>query len=319
MKLVIVGPGIMSIPPVGWGAVESLIWDYKIFLDKYHPDIQTVIVNEKNQNAMINKINAENPDVVHIQYDNHAPIVRFLNCKNVLITSHYGYLDQLYTRNDRYYAPVHDALVKSSAALATLSPSIANIYRKSGVPENRIYVQHNGANDEVFRYTDSPLYPDRSIYLAKIDARKRQHVYQDMPSLYFAGNCVESRFNTASPRYLGEWKKAHLYDNLTDYGNLVLLSDGEAHPLVCCEALVAGLGLVISEFAAANLDTSLPFIDVIPTAKLNDISYVESVIVANRERAVKMRAVIRKYGVETFGWKTVVDRYAALLNRILHN
>ena len=34
MKLVIIGPGIMPIPPKGWGAVESLIWDYKIFIEK---------------------------------------------------------------------------------------------------------------------------------------------------------------------------------------------------------------------------------------------------------------------------------------------
>ncbi len=28
MKIALVGPGIMEIPPKGWGAVESLIWDY---------------------------------------------------------------------------------------------------------------------------------------------------------------------------------------------------------------------------------------------------------------------------------------------------
>ena len=27
MKVAIVGPGIMPIPPTGWGAVEILIWD----------------------------------------------------------------------------------------------------------------------------------------------------------------------------------------------------------------------------------------------------------------------------------------------------
>ena len=29
MKLSIIGPGIMPIPPQGWGAVEILIWDLK--------------------------------------------------------------------------------------------------------------------------------------------------------------------------------------------------------------------------------------------------------------------------------------------------
>ena len=28
MRLALIGPGIMPIPPDGWGAVESLIWDY---------------------------------------------------------------------------------------------------------------------------------------------------------------------------------------------------------------------------------------------------------------------------------------------------
>ena len=28
MKIALIGPGIMEIPPDGWGAVEMLIWDY---------------------------------------------------------------------------------------------------------------------------------------------------------------------------------------------------------------------------------------------------------------------------------------------------
>ena len=49
---------------------------------------------------------------------------------------------------------------------------------------------------------------------------------------------------------------------------LVLLSDGEAHPLVCLEAFAAGLGVVISQWAAANLDLDKDFITVIPEDKL---------------------------------------------------
>jgi len=28
VKIAIIGPGLMSIPPTSWGAVEILIWDY---------------------------------------------------------------------------------------------------------------------------------------------------------------------------------------------------------------------------------------------------------------------------------------------------
>jgi hypothetical protein len=58
---------------------------------------------------------------------------------------------------------------------------------------------------------------------------------------------------------LGEWDKETLYKNLTHYGNLVLLSDGEAHPLVCMEALASGLGVVVCEWGKANLDTTQRF------------------------------------------------------------
>jgi glycosyltransferase involved in cell wall biosynthesis len=118
---------------------------------------------------------------------------------------------------------------------------------------------------------------------------------------------------------LGEWKKEYLYEHLTDYNNLVLLSDGEAHPLVCCEALVAGLGLVLSEYAAANLDLSKPFITVIPDNKLNDVKYVEEKIKENRETCKKMRKEIREYGLNNFSWENIVKLYINNIEKIHKN
>lgn len=311
MKLAIVGPGFSPIPPIGWGAVESLIWDYYIFLKKYHSDIDVTIVNEPTHASIIATINNLDPDIVHIQYDDHALITPYLKCKKVLLTSHYAYLHERFMKHgDGYYNSHFATFVRVDATILCLSKYISELYQKAGKSTDKLCVFHNGANEEVFRYTESPIYPDRSIYLAKIDYRKRQHVYQDIPNLYFAGNIAEKRFNINNPRYLGEWKKPYLYDNLTDYANLVLLSDGEAHPLVCCEALIAGLGLVVSEYASANLDTSLPFIDVIPAHKLDDIEYITLVIEENRKRSLTLRKQIREYGVQHFSWKLLIDKYA---------
>ena len=107
---------------------------------------------------------------------------------------------------------------------------------------------------------------------------------------------------------MGEWSKDELYKNLTDYGNLVLLSDGEAHPLVCLEAFAAGLGVVVSEWAAANLDIRKSFIDVIPEDKISDIEYVEDTIRLNREFSVYNRDTIREYA-RSFDWVNVVDKH----------
>ena len=38
MKIVLIGPGIMPIPPTGWGAVEILVWDTKVALEKLGHD-----------------------------------------------------------------------------------------------------------------------------------------------------------------------------------------------------------------------------------------------------------------------------------------
>ena len=95
---------------------------------------------------------------------------------------------------------------------------------------------------------------------------------------------------------------------MTDYGNLVLLSDGEAHPLVCMEALAAGLGVVVCQWGAANLDLDKEFITVIPEDKINDIDFVEDAIIKNREYSVNHREEIIEYS-KKFEWKEVLRNY----------
>ena len=86
------------------------------------------------------------------------------------------------------------------------------------------------------------------------------------------------------------------------------LSDGEAHSLVIMEAFAAGLGVVVSEFATANLDTDLDFITVIPESKIDDVEYVEYQITKNREYSVAHREEIIEYS-QQFDWKNVLQKY----------
>ena len=74
------------------------------------------------------------------------------------------------------------------------------------------------------------------------------------------------------------------------------------------EAFAAGLGVVISEFAKANLDLDKKFITVIPEKKITDIEYVEEQIIKNRKYSVEHREEIRDYA-KTFEWKTVLQNY----------
>ena len=189
-----------------------------------------------------------------------------------------------------------------------LSAGIKDTYMKQlDIPEERLFVTPNGVDFDTFDYSDEPKHADASIYLAKIDYRKRQFMFQGIDSLWYAGNNADPRFNT-NKNYLGEWRRQDVGTYLTNYGNLVLLSDGEAHPLVCLEAFAAGLGVVVSQWAAANLDIRKSFITVIPEDKISDIKYVEEQIIANREYSTENRDEIREYAL-TFDWKNVMENY----------
>ena len=304
MRISIIGPGIMPIPPTGWGAVEILIWDQKLALEKLGHEVN--IVNTQSPVEIIQQVNQFRPDFVHIQYDDFIQVYPYIQYP-CAITSHFGYLEQP-KRWDYYGQQIAKPFGDIKPNIFCLSDGIADTYLLNlGIPHERLFVTPNGVNVDNFRSTISPEFPDRSIYLAKIDYRKRQHLFQSIRSLYYAGNTADPRFDTSN-NYLGEWSKDTLYTHLTEYGNLVLLSDGEAHPLVCLEAFAAGLGVVVSQWAAANLDVNKGFITVIPEDKISDIKYVEEQIIANREYSVAHREEIGQYAKE-FEWSTVVDKY----------
>ena len=86
MKISIVGPGIMPIPPTGWGAVEILIWDSKNALEKLGHEVQ--IVNTQSPVEILQQINSFRPDFVHVQYDDFIELCPYIQYPND-ITIHF--------------------------------------------------------------------------------------------------------------------------------------------------------------------------------------------------------------------------------------
>lgn len=293
----------MPIPPTAWGAVEILVWDTKNALEELGHEVQ--IINTKDYRQIINGINAFVPDFVHVHYDEFIPIMPYIQYP-AAITSHFGYLERREMFNG--YINVAKEFQRLKPVVFCLSEGIKKVYNVMfDVPKENTYVTPNGVNLDRFRRSMDPEYPDRSLYLAKIDYRKRQHLFQSIDSLWYAGNLADNRFDT-DKNYLGEWSKDTLYEQLTDYGNLVLLSDGEAHPLVCMEALAAGLGVVVCQWGAANLDLDKKFITVIPEDKISDIDFVEDAIIKNREYSINNREEIIQYSKQ-FEWKEVLRNH----------
>lgn len=314
MRISIIGPNT-PIPPVGWGAIESLIWDMKLSLNEMGHDVQ--IVNVGDPNEIIQMIDEYRPDFVHFNYDDLIGLYPYINYPKAC-TTHFAYLERPEMMGP-YKQRVFDLFEQIKPNVFGLSNGINRVYRDiTGIPESRLYLNPNGVNCKLFDFTDTPEYGNRSIYLAKIDHRKRQSMFQSIDSLWYVGNIEDNNFDT-SKNYLGEWNKETLYKNLTQYGNLVLLSDGEAHPLVCMEAFAAGLGVVVSEYATANLDINRNFITVIPEDRITDLKFIEEKIIENREYSVKNRKEILDYAKE-FEWcKILNDYYLPNVNRIIQN
>ncbi len=314
MRIVLIAPGFTELPPKGWGAVESIVWDYYENL-KYR-NIDVHIVNNSDINNIIKECNELNSDVIHIMYDDYISILPNLICKNIIYTSHYAYITNknFQSNNEHYFNNIFLNVIKNqNCIINAISEEIKNIYINHGF-KSKINVIHNGARDDKFIFKNLPEYPYKSIYIAKIEYRKCQYKYQSIPNIDFAGNFHNSNFDINNTNYLGEWSKETLYNNLTNYSNLILLSDGEADPLVVKEALLAGLGVVISECSSANLDLNKKFITVIPNHKLDDINYVSKEIEKNRIISNNSRNEIREYALKNFSWSKIIDEYLLKIN-----
>jgi glycosyltransferase involved in cell wall biosynthesis len=314
VKIVLIAPGTTTFPPKGWGACESIVWDYYENLLKRGYDV--VIVNQANPNRIIFETNSYKPSVVHIMYDDHIVVAPYIQCSKIYYTSHYAYITQpgFEEQQQWYFNNIFMKVIEHQAHITinAISEEIKQIYIKYGFPESKINVIHNGSREDLFRFSKTPAFPEKSLYIAKIEYRKAQYKYQRLPNIDFVGNLHNSPFDKTNANYLGEWNKETLYENTTNYANLILLSEGEADPLVTKEALMAGLGLVLSECACANLDRNRPFITVIPNDKLEDLDYVNKAIIENRQSSIEYRENIRDYAIAQFAWSNVIDKYCKI-------
>lgn len=309
MKICLIGPGLMSIPPNNWGAVESLIWDYSEFLTKKGHIVD--ILNTTNLQDVAYCVNNVDYDFIHLQYDDHAPILNKLIHKPFCVTTHFGYVKEQYPVYP-HWRHVFEG-VMSSSGLICLAKEIQNIFQQSGF-KKFTRVLRNGARFNSFSYKEKGN--GKAICLGKIEPRKKQskisYFCQNKTQVDFVGPIVDSSFSENSTcKYKGIWTKTDLYNQLTDYSALLLLSDGEAAPLVVPEALCAGLSIIVTETASANLDRSLPFIKVIPNNYSPELA-IETINIAISENH-KYREQIRDYAKQVFDWDVICDEYIKII------
>ena len=302
----------MEIPPKGWGAVEILIWNHKLELEKLGHKVD--IFNTKDLEKVAREINSSDYDFIHVQYDDFVGYFSRTLKPPFCATSHYGYiLKNPDNPNDPYQKTIFkDAL--GAPGIIALSPQIAEKYAASGYKGFLRYLR-NGT--DVRQFSFKKIGNGKALCLGKIESRKQQSLmaklFGNEVRIDFAGPMADEDFKeTRACKYLGEWSKETLHEKLTDYSCLVLLSKGEAAPLVVVEALAAGLSVVISESSTANLDKK-PFIDVVPDLSEKTAGMIAKAINTQIKENAKHRESIRKYAEERFDWKVIVSEYESII------
>jgi glycosyltransferase involved in cell wall biosynthesis len=328
MKICLIGPGIMTIPPPGWGAVEILIWEYYEELKMRGHEIDIINIIRDNQydqsnpstkycQNLITTINKKEYDFVHLHYDCLYHILPFIKCKNKGITSHYPYIDQKDKhKSDGYFEIFKEICDNDSHYIFALSKKDYNTFKDDCKDKTRLFLLINGANHKDITVELNGRNKTKSIYIGKVEERKQQFKYCKIPNIDFYGKCDDEKFKNLDC-YKGEFEHKKLMDIMKTYGNLILLSKGEnGTPLVIKEGLMAGLPIVTNKYSSNDLNINLPYIDIIPDEKLDDLQYIENIIKENLKKQ-NHKDYIRKYSVDNFSWKVIINSYLKNIDSIL--
>ena len=126
MKIALVAGGHLPIPPKGWGGVEHLIWNFHNQLKKIGDEVS--IINTTSIDQIIEKLNSENFDAVHLHYDQYANLMPYIKCNKRMVTSHYPYLEN----PEPQYTFLYDLLNTSESHIVCLSDRIKKEFLHRG-------------------------------------------------------------------------------------------------------------------------------------------------------------------------------------------
>ena len=313
----VVGPGLLTIPPPGWGAVETIIDEMSTELAVTRP---TMVLNSDSVRLWWRAFRVRH-DAIHVHYDMRIGRVskwrRLSNRTTPIVAwSHYAYLglpevpaphfDRIWRHIERHLGE-HDVFV-------ALNPSIAEM--ASSRLRARVIMLPNGSDFDPIVETK----PTRGVLvLGKVDPRKRQYELSDLvlhdTDLTCVGPIADGRVRDLIARdptsarsriFVGEWTRSRLAEEMPRRRVLLLPSDAEADALVLYEAQLAGLSIVCSRPALGAQDDSLPWIHTFDLE--TSLEGVNELCQRAMEENAIHRTAIMEYARENFGWTDRIER-----------
>ncbi|GET43888.1 hypothetical protein [Microseira wollei] len=314
MKIAIVGWGYSPAPPLS-NSIYTLMKEYKIFLEKIGHQVD--FLDEKDPEITIKYLNEGKYDFVHLHAYHFAEVFNQKLQQKYCFTCQYGYL----LKEDRWEEEFKQVFPSYMSVPGIITPSRQSeeFFRKKGY-SGYIRVQPNAIDTQKVNFKEKGN--NKAVCLGWIQPRKQQRLLAGMIDgkleLDFVGPLDDPDFTEGTTtKYLGIWSLPQVYANLTDYSCLVLISDGEVAPLVVLEAMAAGLSVVVSESASANLHCK-DFIRVLPDDILTNATAENKQIVCDTmaeliEKNQFYRPEIVEYAKENFDFSHLIKNYVQII------
>jgi len=313
-KLLIVAPGEIEIPPVGWGAVETIISEtLGIYVDA---GFEVWLLNSKHPKEWKKAAN-ESFDLVL----NHSDIdsARVASCwpgiKQVVI-SHYG----LAAYPERWHREYKNIIRKMDQAdyVVCLSKEIYEVY-KTFFDVDKLFISSNGSSfDPIVRKT----LQSNILCIGKVEVRKRQfelwqELHDSSVKLIFAGPIVDERvisrlkaFPELKEIFVGPMSRVDLAQQLQNFRAIILPSNGEADALVLYEAQLAGLEVLVTLSGKGAQDSDLEWIHIISENPTEE----EIKLILSSSKSDPRE--ISEYARKNYRWSTRNKELVVLLTKI---
>jgi Glycosyl transferases group 1 len=279
-KLLIVAPGMLAIPPKGWGAVEHIISETVEIFEQNGFEVWILNSNHKKEWIEARKFEY---DVILNHSDQDCLKIRKFWPKTPLVTvSHYGFgaFEEAWNKDFKKILMQMDV----SNTIVCLSKEVQKTFSKHLV-NAKLIVSPNGSSftPKVGRDSNAPL-----VCVGKIEKRKFQYelwsaLRNTSLEVVFIGPIVDSRIkkltktNKANKKYfIGAKDREYLSENFQNFSGLILPSLGEADALVLYEAQLAGLPIFVSERGLGSQNRNLDWVEVIP--QQIDVSKIEKIL-----------------------------------------
>lgn len=317
-EIIFIASGNIEIPPNWYWAVEDIIWNYKIFLERQWYNIK--IVNTKNIFKLLKETVFVKNKILHFHYEPYLIISYIFNklffrSNKILWTSHNGYITN---RKETIIYKILSKIVCLFSEIVMISlSSLMEEYFLDKWFKGKKFILQNWINIDNFKKTYKPI--KDILYLWNINKNKWQELFLNYFNLDkkvdFVWPYLDNEIDFKWNNYLWVWNKQQVYNNLWEYKVIVLLSNLEVWtPLVLKEAIASWCSILTSKIWWFNLKET-KFIKIIDINNQNDLNNINKYINQLIENNIKYREKIFEYS-KNFDWENIIEKYKKILDEI---